>query len=397
MRTRSVFGALIISLFTLVFTAFGQNGLPDIGIQGNLALGVVKTKGTEKIVVETKDGTIDSVLVSTTKFKKLPPDNLSLKAATDSSLDELSAGDRVLLTGTVSADKKSIITTGVYLVKGSDLAEQQAKQRAEWQRRGINGRVSAVDPATGEITVETRGITGNASSLKVTAKEGAKILRYSPESPRYADAVPGNLSEIREDDMIQALGDRSEDGTSFAAEEIITGAFHTVAGTVKSVDVAKNEVVITDLKTKEELTIVIRSSSLLKRFPEEIAQRMARFQMMRASGAAPPTGGRPAGQGRPQQAGAEGERPGPGGGGMRGDINDMLNRFPTITAADLKEGDIVAVSSPKGEDGKRHVAIKLLAGVEPFIMMAQAAAGGRRGGQGVSGGLNIPGLDSVEF
>ena len=348
MRTRFVFGALIISLFTLVYTAVGQNGLPDIGIQDNLALGVVKTKGTEKIVVETKDGTIDSILVSTTKFKKLPPDNLSLKAATDSSLDELSAGDRVLLTGKVSADKKSIITTAVYLVKGSDLAEQQAKQRAEWQRRGISGRVSAVDPATGDITVEMRGIAGNASSLKVTAKEGAKILRYSPESPRYSDAVAGDLSEIREEDMIQALGDRSEDGTSFAAEEIITGAFHTVAGTVKSVDVVKNEVLIIDLKTKEEMTIVIRSSSLLKRFPEETAQRLARFQMMRASGAAPPAGERPAGQGRPQPAGAEGVRQGPGAGGMRGDINDMLNRFPTITAADLKEGDMIAVSSPKG-------------------------------------------------
>ena len=82
---------------------------------------------------------------------------------------------------------------------------------------------------------------------------------------------------------------------------------------------------------------------------------------------------------------------------MRGDINDMLNRFPGITVGDLKEGDMIAVSSPKGKDPKRMTAIKLLAGVEPFITMAQMAAGPRRGGQGVSGGLNIPGLDSVEF
>lgn len=387
--------AAIATIFVFSISILAQNGLPDIGIQGNLALGVVKTKGVEKIVVETKDGIIDSVLISTTKFKRLPPDNLSLQAAVDSSLDELSVGDRVLVTGKVSEDKKTIVTTGVYLVKGSELAEQQAKQRAEWQRRGINGRVSSIDPATGEITVEMRNITGAANTVKLTAKEGAKILRYSPESPRYSDAVESSIGAIKPEDMIQALGDRSADGTAFSAEEIITGAFQTVAGTVKTIDTERNEVVISDLKTKEDITIVVRQTSLLKRFPAEIAQRMAQFQMMRPTGAAPPAG---AAQRRPQ-GGGDGQRPGPGGpgGGMRGDINDMLNRFPTITVGELKEGDMIAVSSPKGENPGRLVAIKLLAGVEPFVMMAQSSAGGPRGGRGVSGGLNIPGLDSVEF
>ena len=132
---------LLTSVVVLVIAAIGisaQGGLPDIGIQGNLALGVVKVKGNEKMVIETKDGTIDSILVSGTKFKRLPPDNLSLSAATDSSLSEVSVGDRVLVTGKVSDDRTSIIPTAVYLVKGSDLAAQQEKQRIEWQRRGIS-------------------------------------------------------------------------------------------------------------------------------------------------------------------------------------------------------------------------------------------------------------------
>lgn len=390
MRIAKLFSAVFALVAISVSFVSAQNGLPDIGIQGNLALGVVKVKGTEKIVVETKDGVIDSILVSVTKFKKLPPDNLSLKAATDSSLEELSVGDRVLLTGQVSADKKSIVTTAVYLVKGSDLAAQQAKQRAEWQRRGISGRVTAVDQAAATITVEMRGITGAATAVTVTGKEGAKFLRYSPESPRYSDAVPSDLSEISAGDMIQALGDRNAEGGTFAAEEIITGAFQTVAGTVKSVDAEKNEVTITDLKTEEDLVVSVRPTSLLKKFPEETAERMARFQAMMAAGGGAAAGARPAGgQGRP---GAEGGGPGPG--GM--DINDLLNRFPNITVADLKAGDIIAVSSPKGKDPGRLTAIKLLAGVEPFITMAQMAAGAQRG-RGVSGSLNIPGLDSVEF
>ncbi|HUF05322.1 MAG TPA: hypothetical protein VMM38_14255 [Aridibacter sp.] len=390
MRITKLFSAVSVLVAISVSVVSAQNGLPDIGIQGNLALGVVKVKGTEKIVVETKDGVIDSILVSTTKFKKLPPDNLSLKAATDSSLEELSVGDRVLLTGQVSADRRSIVTTGVYLVKGSDLAAQQAKQRAEWQRRGIAGRVTAVDQAAGTITVEMRGITGAATILTVSAKDGAKYLRYSPESPRYSDAVPSDIGDVSAGDMIQALGDRNSESNTFAAEEVITGAFQTVAGTVKSVDAEKNEVTITDLKTEEDLVVSVKSTSLLKKFPEETAERMARFQAMMASGGGAPAGARPGGgQGRP---GGEGGRPGPG--GM--DINNLLNQFPNITVADLKTGDIIAVSSPKGTDPSRLTAIKLLAGVEPFIAMAQMAAGAQRD-RGVSGSLNIPGLDSVEF
>jgi hypothetical protein len=71
----------------------------------------------------------------------------------------------------------------------------------------------------------------------------------------------------------------------------------------------------------------------------------------------------------------------------------MLERFPNITAADLKAGDVIAVSSTKNNTPERITAIKLLAGVEPFLRVAQAqaASGGQRGQGGLS--LDIPGLD----
>jgi len=71
----------------------------------------------------------------------------------------------------------------------------------------------------------------------------------------------------------------------------------------------------------------------------------------------------------------------------------MLDRFPNITAADLKPGDMIAVSSTRNATPERINAIKLLAGVEPFIRAAQASGatgGGQRGGQG---DFNIPGLE----
>jgi hypothetical protein len=72
----------------------------------------------------------------------------------------------------------------------------------------------------------------------------------------------------------------------------------------------------------------------------------------------------------------------------------MLDRFPNVGVADLKVGDVIAVSSTKTNDLDRITAIKMLAGVEPFLRaaQAQAAAGGRQRGQGTLS-LDIPGLD----
>jgi hypothetical protein len=77
-------------------------------------------------------------------------------------------------------------------------------------------------------------------------------------------------------------------------------------------------------------------------------------------------------------------------------VDEMLERFPNITAADLKAGDVIAVSSSKNGTPERIVAIKLLAGVEPFLAAAaaaQAASGRPQSAQS----LNIPGLDSLSF
>jgi hypothetical protein len=72
----------------------------------------------------------------------------------------------------------------------------------------------------------------------------------------------------------------------------------------------------------------------------------------------------------------------------------MLDRFPTITAADLKAGDMIAVSSTKTGSLDRITAIKLLAGVEPFLRAAQMSAGGGQGGRSSGlGNFEIPGLE----
>ncbi len=388
--------AVFAAVFVFVTGIFAQNGLPDTGIKSNLVIGVVKIVGTEKIVLETKDGSIDAVILTATVFKRMSPENLSLSAAEDSAIGDISTGDRVLVTGNVSEDKKSVYANKVFLVKGSDIEAQLAKRRADWQKRGISGKVTEMDAATNTLTVRNTNFMGAESFLKVMPKDDAVFKRYSQKSPRYSDAVESSYTAISVGDNLQALGDKSADGATFAAEEILTGAFITVGGKVKSIDSEKNEVTIEDLTSGGDITIAVVDTSMLKRFPEEVAQRLARFQAM--GGAAAMSGSGGGGGQRP--GGGQGAGPGggmrPGGGQGMGDINDMLNRFPSISVSELKVGELIAVSSPKPQDPTRITAIKLLAGVGPFLA-AMPSSGGRNRGRGVSAGINVPGLDSFDF
>lgn len=388
---------LILSLLAAAgLSASAQT--PIGGAKPSVVTGDVVSVSDAKIVLQTKDGSVDVTLSPTTEYKRVPPDNPSLKAAVASALSDIGTGDKLLVTGFFSEDKRTLPARSIYLMTKSDIAQKQAKESERWAR-GITGKVTGVDQLTRQIKVEVRGLM-NTSAVVVTPKDAATFRRYAPNSVKYSEAKISSINEIQPGDMLRAAGVRSADGASFTAQEIITGAFQTLAGTVKSVDAAKNEVVITDMASRKDITVDLASATLLKKFPEEMAQRMAGFQGggMRA-GSGPPAGARQrerAGGGGQPTAGAAG--PGRGfGGGPRGGIDEMLDRFPNITAADLKPGDVIAVSSSRNARPERVSAIKLLAGVEPFIRAAQmqAAASGQRGQSSPS--LNIPGLEGFDI
>jgi hypothetical protein len=94
-----------------------DKSLPDIGVRANLALGVVKVIGEQRLVVETKDGVLDAVIAPATVFRRMTPANPSPKDAIESRPVDVSVGDLVLLVGWVSEDRSSIVTSAVYLVK----------------------------------------------------------------------------------------------------------------------------------------------------------------------------------------------------------------------------------------------------------------------------------------
>ncbi len=385
----------ILFLYTLIVAAaFSISAIaqtPSTSPKNSVVTGDVVSIDPAAVVLKTADGELNVSLTDKTEYKRVPPENPVLKAAVPAVLTDIGVGDKLLVTGMMSADKKSLPAKSVYLMTKSDIAGRHQKDKERWATRGISGRIKAIDPNTKQITVEVRGL-GAATSVVLTPKENAKFLRYAPNSVTYSEAVASKVSDIAAGDMLRAVGDRSADGASFAAEEIVTGAFQTHAGTVKSVDAAKNEVVITELQSKKDVTVSLASTSVLKKFPEQMAQMMAARQ---AGGGAGGPGA--AGGGQMQMRPAGGGQGGPGGpgGGPRGGIDEMLERFPTITAADLKVGEMIAISSSKTASLDRITAIKLLAGVEPFIRAAQMSAASQGRGQG-SPSLSIPGLDGFD-
>ena len=394
--------SFLIVLITGIFAfVFGQ----DAALKPVVIVGDVVTVADKKFVVKAKTGPVDVVTTDKTVFKRVSAENLNLAAATAGAITEIGVGDGLTVSALPTADGKSLAARTIYYVTKADTAAKVAKDAHAWSVRGITGKVISANAQTNQIVVETRTLTGS-SNITMTPKENAKFLRYAPDSIRFDEAKASSLPEVKAGDMVRALGDKSVDGTSFAAEQVIAGAFQTIAGTVKSVDAAKSEVLITDLQTKKDVIVMVGDASVLKRFPAEQAEQLARMQMMGAGagmGGARPVGG---GQGRfggaqpPANTTGGGQAPAGGRqmtiGGPRpgsGGVDDMLDRLPTITPTDLKAGDMIAISSTKNGPNVRVKAIKLVAGVEPFLRAAQASGTGRRGQGGVDGGFSIPGLD----
>ena len=122
---------------------------------------------------------------------------------------------------------------------------------------------------------------------------------------------------------------------------------------------------------------------------------------MGGRGSGGPGGGAPRGQGQPGARPQGGGPGGPGGGQRPGggfNINDMLERLPTISIADVKVGDTIIVSSTQGIDPTRLTAIALVAGADTLLAIlaprpqpGQATPNPAAGlGSGISFGIGLP-------
>lgn len=356
----------------------------DAGITPNGAIGEVKVidAAGHQLIIKTDAGSLVTVTLNdATAYMRLAPGEKTLTNATKIAFTDVGEGDRIWARGKVSDDHKVIPARALIVMNKADIAKKQEAERAEWKRRGLLGIITAVKPETKEITISSRTLAGQ-QSVVIPVSDKVEMRRYAPDSIKFADAKPAEFAEVKVGDQLRALGERSADGLSFTPEKVVTGSFRNVAGVVTAVDAATGEVKINDLTTKQPLTIAIKQDAVLRRFPSAAEMGGMMSMMGRggqgANGAAPAgQGARPnSGQGGPPEAGRPGGGPGAGGGmGGRGggmNIQDMLERLPTIAIADVKVGDTIIVSSTKGADPTRLTAISVISGADTLLNMMAA-------------------------
>jgi hypothetical protein len=295
-----------------------------------------------QISIRTDQGEAVTVAISdSTTFRKVPAGAQDLTKATRIAPTDVGAGDRILAIGQRSDDQKRVEARSVIVMSRSDLAQKRQSEQEQWHRRGLSGTVATVDPATNTFTLKS-----GQKNIMVQLSGKAEFLRYAPDSVKFSDALPSSLAEIKVGDQVRVLGDKSSDGTSLAAERIVSGSFRQIAATISSVNAAAGEIVVKDLANKKTLTIRVNSDSTMRRLPPPVAASLARRYQR---GAAPGSG--PAGE----------------------DPGQMLDRLPAMPLAELKAGDAIMLSSTMGSDPARVTAVMLLAGVEPLLAASPTA------------------------
>ncbi len=334
------------------------------------AVGEIKSIGGGSLTLATDEGKNETIaLPANVRVVRIAPGETDLKNATPIEVKDLQNGDRVLVQGKTSDDGKTMIALRVVVMKQSDVAARQQQEREDWQKRGIGGLVSAVDPAAGSVTISVTSLAGSKKVLITTTKKTA-VRRYAPNSVKFDDAKSSKLADIHPGDQLRARGDKNADGTEFAADEIVTGSFRNIAGTVTAVNAGDNSLTVMDLLTKKPVVVKIAPDSQMRKLPQVMAQRIA----MRLKGQTPE--GQPASTGAPANAAA----PSPQGGGWQGrqgagsggaargggDLGQMLLRLPAATLNDFQKGDAVILVSTEGTDAG-VTAITLVGGVEPIL------------------------------
>jgi hypothetical protein len=382
-------GASSLATMALASAAQGQNA----PAQGAIAkrIGTIKSIQGNVITLAAESGPDVAVTVEpNARMLRLGTGSKDLKDATPVQLQDLQVGDTIRVRGSASDDGKSLSALEVLVITRAAVTAMSDQIRQDWQKRGLGGLVSTVDAANGTISISLPSLGGN-KTVAVHISKDTIFRRYAPDSVKFEDAKPSTLQQIQAGDQLRARGTRSADGSEFSAEEVVTGSFRNIAGTIDAIDAPTGTIKVKDLLSKKTVDVRVTPDSQLHKIPAEAAQRFAmRFKAAMSgetsgngsggnSGAAPAgaTGGSAAsaaaattgsethnGSGGMHQGGGMGPS-----GGRPPDFQQMLNRMPSVTLADLHKGDaLMMVTTQSG------TAITLVSGVEPILEAAPSAS-----------------------
>lgn len=391
-------------LLCALTTALGLAGAAQTpAAPRNRVIGVVTAADQDSATLSVKSDAGEAYKVSvagTTKLLRVAPGQ-TMADAQPIQFTDISVGDRVIAYGALNDAQKTIEALRVIDMSQADLAKKHQQEQADWQHRSVAGTATTKDEQNGALTLRLPSMMADGELVKVAVSNKTVFKRYIPDSVKYADAKPSTLAEIGTGDQVRVLGNKDDAGT-VQAEQVVSGAFVTLAATVVSVDAAAGLVQAKNMQNGKPLTIKVTADSNLRRLPQ-----MAGGQGGAWTGGAGGGGGqRPAGAapGGPQAAAQAGPGNGaqggaPGGGQRRGgDFSRFMEFMPKIAVDGLKTGETIVVASSKSGKPDEVTAVTLLAGADFLVTMAQArsAQGGRQGAaSGPSMGMNLDVMSMV--
>ena len=307
-------------------------------------IGVVTQLQSGKFILHTDAGADLLILLSDqVSVLRVPPGAKDLSAASKVTVGDIGSGDRVLVRGRVSDDQKSVLAVSVIVMTKADLSNAREAERRDWQRRGIGGTVTAVNPERKEITIAVPGAASTAANgtRQQTITLAADLIpqRYAPDSVRFSDAKPSTLEEIKVGDQIRALGTKGEDG-SFLAEKLVSGTFHSLGVTVVSVDAQNRSITVRESGSGRTVLVRTNDDTALHRFPPNVARMLATSNSSSAS-----------------------------------DVEQLLERAPALALGELKTGEPLIVLSTEGAKPSELTAILVLGGVEPILAARPKGSG----------------------
>lgn len=325
--------------------------------------GTVKSVSGNSIVLKPDAGGDVNVTVEEgARILRVAPGETDLKSAVPMPLSEVQAGDRMLVRGKSGETPDALTARSIIVMKQGEVTQRQQKARQDWQRRGTGGIVKTTDASSGTLTLS---VTPTQNILVRTTKDTG-FLRYAPNSVKFEDAQKSTFDEIKVGDQLRARGARSADGKELAAEEVISGSFRNIAGTISGIETGNSTITVKDVIGKKSVTVKLSGESQMRRLPEQLAQRIAFFlKSPEAAQAAVAARSRQGGAAQRAEGGA-GFGPGARMGGQP-DFQQMINRLPAVSMADLKKDEAVMIVATPGTAGSEVTAITLLSGVEPIL------------------------------
>lgn len=380
--SKTEFGALVAAVLMLAGIAIARPracalfGAQQSSAQSSVTrtIGTIKSIAGNTITMTTDAGADVTVTASdATRMLQVAPGQKTLEGATAIHLQDLQVGDRILVLSRGSNANGPLTAGTIIAMRRAALETAHSEQEQAWAS-GVGGLVKTVDPASGTIAITVAGLSGT-KTIEIHTTPQTILRRYAPDSVQFDEAKPTTMDQIHPGDQLRARGTRSADGNTFDAEEIVSGAFRNIAGTIDAIDASANTIHVKDLISKKAFLVKFTPQSEIRQLAPEMAQRIAmRLRMAQNGGQAGRPGGGAAsanrGAGGPPQGAGQGFGGSQGGfqrGGGGADLQQMLSRLPPATLANLQKGEAVMIVSTQGAVSGEVTAITLLGGVEPIL------------------------------